>query len=340
MNLFWCLLFSFWLTKDDSTPTNLSIWLGNSRALAPLAEVARQGNKQQMTISGSIFAALLTPFKEDGSISTQGIASLVDYILGKGVHGLYASGSTGESILQSRDERAEHLTALADYARGKCTLIAHVGAASTGDATFLAETAKTKGFDAVSAVPPYYYKHGFDDISTYYRAIAEAADLPVIIYNIPALSGTDLSTPKLLELMADPRIAGAKFTAPDLFQFQQLRKRASGKKFYFGTDEMFLGATAMGSDGGIGSTYNLIGDVYLGIETAVTAGDIQEARRLQEKANDLIAILLQTGVMPGLKHALNQMGIPVGPCRAPFSPPPAEPLKDLDRWLVEHGYIG
>ena len=292
-----------------------------------------------MTISGSIFAALLTPFNEDGSISIRGIAPLVDYILSKGVHGLYASGSTGESILQSRDERAEHLTALADYARGKCTLIAHVGAASTGEAEFLAATAKEQGYDAVSAVPPYYYRHGFDDISAYYKAIADAADLPVVIYNIPALSGAEFSTDKLLELMVDPRIAGAKFTAQDLFQFQQLRKRAPGKKFYFGTDEMFLGAAAMGADGGIGSTYNLIGDVYLGIEQAVRDGNISDARSLQEKANDLIAILLQTGVMPGLKHAFNQMGIPVGPCRAPFSPPSSGPLKDLDRWLSENGYV-
>ena len=185
-----------------------------------------------MTISGSIFAALLTPFKEDGSINSDGIAPLVDFILSKGVHGLYASGSTGESILQSRDERAEHLTALAEYARGKCTLIAHVGAASTGDATSLAETAKTQGYDAVSAVPPYYYKHNFDDINAYYQAIADAAALPVIIYNIPVLTGTNLSTQKLLELMEDPRIAGAKFTASDLFQFQQLRVNAPDKKFF------------------------------------------------------------------------------------------------------------
>lgn len=293
-----------------------------------------------MAIQGSIFAALLTPFETDGSISTKGIRPLVDYILSKGVHGLYASGSTGESILQSREERAEHLSALAEYARGKCTLIAHVGAASTGDAVSLAQTAKAQGFDAVSAVPPYYYKHEFADISAYYQAIADAAGLPVIIYNIPVLTGTDLSTPKLLELMDDPRIAGAKFTAQDLFQFQQLRQRAPGKKFYFGTDEMFLGAAAMGTDGGIGSTYNLIGDVYLGIENAVMAGDIDSARQLQGKANALIALLLQTGVIPGLKHAMNRMGIPVGPCRAPFSAPDGDALALLDRWLDDNGYSG
>ncbi|MDA8746823.1 N-acetylneuraminate lyase [Litoreibacter sp.] len=293
-----------------------------------------------MTLSGSIFAALLTPFDAKQDVNADGLPPLVDYILSKGVHGLYVGGSTGECILQSREERAEILTALAEYARGKCTLIAHVGAASTRDAASLAATAKSMGYDAVSAVPPYYYKHNFDDIQAYYQAIADAAELPVIIYNIPALTGTDLSTPRLLELMEDPRIAGAKFTAPDLFQFQQLRQSAPDKKFYFGTDEMFLGAAAIGADGGIGSTYNLIGDVYLGIETAVAADEIAQARQLQAKANALIAILLQTGVMPGLKHALSKLGIPVGPCRAPFSTPDKDSLALLDQWLAENGYTG
>jgi N-acetylneuraminate lyase len=292
-----------------------------------------------MEISGSIFAALLTPFDELGKVNPRGVAPLVDYILSKGVHGLYASGSTGESILQSREERAELLIALAEYARGKCTLIAHVGAASTADAVSLAETSKSLGYDAVSAIPPYYYKHNFDDIRLYYQAIADAADLPVIIYNIPSLTGANLTTQKLLSLLQDNRISGCKFTANDLFQFQQLRQKAPGKKFYFGTDEMFLGATAMGADGGIGSTYNLIGDFYFKIEIAVKNGDIEYARTLQGKANELIEILLQTGVISGLKHALNKMGIPVGTCRAPFSSPNSDVLQLLDLWLAKNIHI-
>ena len=292
-----------------------------------------------MTVNGSIFVALLTPFHDDGSLNNNALPALVDYVLSRGVHGLYASGSTGESILQSKEERAENLTALAEYAGDKCTLIAHVGAASTGDAVHLAEVAKTNGFDAVSAVPPYYYKHSFADIQHYYGEIAAAAELPVIVYNIPALTGTDLSTQKLIELMQDARIAGAKFTATDLFQFQQLRLNAPDKKFYFGTDEMFLGAAAMGTDGGIGSTYNLAGELYVGIEAAVQAGDMARARDLQGKANELIAILLKVGVLPGLKHAMRKIGVPVGPCRAPFPQTDHADLADLDRWLADNGYL-
>ena len=102
---------------------------------------------------------------------------------------------------------------------------------------------------------------------------------------------------------------------------------------------MFLGATAMGADGGIGSTYNLIGDFYSQIEIAVKNGDIEYARTLQGKANELIEILLQTGVISGLKHALNKMGIPVGTCRAPFSSPNSDVLQLLDLWLAKNIHI-
>ena len=290
-----------------------------------------------MTIKGSIFAALLTPFDEDGSVSSERVGPLVDYILSRGVHGLYVSGSTGESVLQGAQERAGHLADVARSAGGRCTLIAQVGSASTNDAVALAKVAREEGYHAVSAVPPYYYKHSFESIRAYYTAIAEAADLPLIIYNIPALSGTDLSTAGLLDLMQDPRIGGVKFTAQDLFQFEELRKAAPERKFYFGTDEMFLGAAAMGSDGGIGSTYNLIGDVYLAIECAVQEGDIQKARRGQRVANDLIAILLRGGVISGLKYCLERLGVPVGKCREPFAPVPAKIAAELDVWMSEVG---
>jgi N-acetylneuraminate lyase len=290
-----------------------------------------------MKIAGSIFAAMLTPFNDDESLSISGVGPLVDFVLSRGVDGLYASGSTGESVLQSQDERTALLSELGDYARDRCTLIAHVGSASTQEAVALAKVAGRKGFHGLSAVPPFYYKHDFSDIADYYKAIVDAAELPLIIYNIPALSGTDIPTEKLLELLGDDRIAGVKFTAQDLFQFGELRKAAPNKSFFFGTDEMFIGAAAVGTDGGIGSTYNLIGDVYVGIQNAIAAGNVDEARKLQRKANDLIGILFKTGVLPGLKHALNRLGVPVGPCRRPFSLPSAQSIKLLDAWMDANG---
>ena len=289
-----------------------------------------------MKNAGTIFAAMLTPLTDSDEISVEGIGPLVDYILSKGLDGLYVGGSSGEAMMQSREERSLVLREVGSYVKDKCTLIAHVGAASTRDAVALSKVAGQAGYKAVSAVPPYYYKHSFEDIKDYYSAIADASGLPLIIYNIPALSGTDIPTEKLLELMEDDRIAGVKFTATDLFQYSQLRSLAPNKSIYFGTDEMFIGAAAAGSDGGIGSTYNLIGDVYVGIRNAIESGDIETARTLQAKANSLIAILFETGVLPGLKHALNRLGVPVGPCRRPFSPASPESLVKLNKWMDDN----
>ena len=130
-----------------------------------------------MTHAKSILAAMLTPFTESGAVSAAGVGPLVEHILSQGVHGLYASGSSGESVLQSLDERTLLLTELANCARGRCHLVAQVGSASTGDALALAKLARRLGYDAVSAVPPYYYKHTFADILSYYRAIADAAGI-------------------------------------------------------------------------------------------------------------------------------------------------------------------
>lgn len=288
------------------------------------------------TPMGGILAAMLTPFSDTGEISPQRLGPLVDYILSRGVDGLYAGGSSGECILQSTEERSLLLKELADYARGKCTLVAHVGSAATVDAVALARVAGQSGYDAVSAIPPYYYPHDFNSISDYYKAIADAAGLPLIIYNIPALTGVDLGTSGLQNLLNDERIVGVKFTATDLFQFWNLRMASPDKAFFFGTDEMFLAACATGADGGIGSTYNLIGDVYAGIAKAVASGDIDTARRLQAQSNTLVNVLLRTGVLPGLKYAMGKLGVPLGQCREPFKPPSKESLLLLDDWMDQH----
>jgi len=289
-----------------------------------------------MGTNSGIYSAMLTPFNADHSISIAGIPALVDYSLMNGLDGLYVGGSSGESILQSAQERALVLTEVAAYAKTRCKLIAHVGAPSTRDAVSLARLAGQQGYNSVSAIPPIYYPYDFESISDYYKSIVDAAGVPLIIYNLPALTGVDLGTDGLLKLLEDDSICGVKYTAQNLFQFWQLRQAAPDKDFFFGTDEMFLGASAMGADGGIGSTYNLIGDVYVGISKAVAAGDLDGARLLQNKANELVALLLTTGVLPGLKHALNYLGVPVGPCRRPFRPAPEAALAQLEAWMCDN----
>lgn len=288
-----------------------------------------------MDIPGAIYAAMLTPMDDDAGISLRAIEPLTDFIFSKGVDGLYVGGSTGEAMLMSRDERGEVLRATADVARGRGALIGHVGAASTHDAVALARTVADAGYDAVAAVPPFYYKFSFEEIADYYRAIADASGLPLMVYNIPSLTGVTLDTAQLIELLTLPGVGGIKYTASDLFEFTRLRNAAQGRKCFFGSDEMFVAACATGTDGGIGSTYNLIGDVYVGIREAVNCGDLDRARALQARSHSLIEILFQTGVVEGLKYAMGRIGVPVGPSRRPFRPAPKQALALLDAWLDE-----
>ncbi|MCC0024401.1 MAG: N-acetylneuraminate lyase [Hyphomicrobiaceae bacterium] len=277
---------------------------------------------------------MLTPFDAQGMVDETAIGPMVDLVLGQGIDGLYAGGSTGECVLQSLEQRQVLLRALADYAKGKCTLVAHVGSAATGDAQMLARTAGDAGFDAVAAVPPYYYKFSAGEIADYYAAIADASDLPLIVYHIPVLTGVNMTLAELERLLGDDRVIGIKFTDSDLFKFERLINAAPDKLHYFGSDEMFLGAAAMGAYGGIGSTYNVIGGLIVAIKAAVDAGDLPTARALQTRANEFIAILLKVGVVPGLKHALAQLGAPIGQCLPPFKKPAADALAQLDTWLA------
>ncbi len=286
-----------------------------------------------MEIPGAIYAAMLTPMKDDSSIRVDGIEPLADFIFSRGVDGLYVGGSTGEAMLMSREERGRVLRATAEICRGRGSLIAHVGAASTDDAVALARVAAEVGYDAVAAVPPFYYKFSVEEIADYYRAIAGAAGVPLMVYNIPSLTGVALGTEQLIELLQLPGVGGIKYTANDIHEFTRLRKASNGRKCFFGTDEMFIAAAAAGTDGGIGSTYNLIGDVYVGILQATEAGDLARARTLQAKSHGLIEILYETGVVEGLKYAMERSGVPVGPCRRPFRPAPKVALARLDAWL-------
>ena len=199
-----------------------------------------------------IFTALLTPVRADGSINERALAWLMERNIRAGVSGFYACGSTAEVFTLSPDERRTLMRMCAEINAGRTTMIAHVGAISTDEAVSLAKYAKELGYDAVSAVAPFYYKFSFDEILDYYRAIAGATELPVLVYNFPAFSGVTLDADKLGVFMEDDRFFGIKHTSNDFFTLETIRSHYPDKILYNGYDEMFLSGLAAGADGGIG----------------------------------------------------------------------------------------
>ncbi len=269
-----------------------------------------------------VMPALLTPFDAQQNIDRASLRRLVRFNIELGVDGVYVGGSTGEAFVQSLSEREEVLEIVAEEAKGKITLIAHVGCVSTAESQQLAVAAKRYGFDAVSAVTPFYYPFSFEEHCDHYRAIIDSADgIPMVVYNIPALSGVKLTLEQINQLVTLPGVGALKQTSGDLYQMEQIRRAHPELVLYNGYDEIFASGLLAGADGGIGSTYNIMAWRYLGIVQALKEGDTAKAQQLQHECNKVIDLLVKVGVFRGLKTVLHYMDVLSVPlCRKPFAP--------------------
>lgn len=278
-----------------------------------------------------VMAALLTPFDANEKLDTESLRRLVRFNIQQGIDGLYVGGSTGEAFVQSIAEREQVLEIVAEEAKGKMTLIAHVGTVSTHESQQLAQAANRYGFDAVSAVTPFYYPFSFEEHCAHYRAVTDAADgLPMVVYNIPALSGVKLTLNQIDTLVTLPGVGALKQTSGDLFQMEQIRRAHPDLVLYNGYDEIFASGLVAGADGGIGSTYNIMGWRYTGIAKALKEGDVVSAQRLQAQCNEVIDLLIKVGVFRGLKTVLHYMDVLAVPlCRKPFAPVDERYLPEL-----------
>lgn len=286
---------------------------------------------------GGIIPALITPYRGDGSLNTDAVGRLVERLLGEGAAGFYVAGSTGECFLLSLEERKRLLEAAAEANRGRGLLIAHVGAIATDHAVELGRHACTLGADAVSSVPPFYYKFSLAEIKAYYRDVMDAIGCPMLVYNFPAFSGVTLSRDNAADLLADPRLAGVKHTSSDFYQLERIRQGFPRLALLNGYDEMFLAGLSMGAHGAIGSTFNFMARRFVRIQKLHGEGRAADALAVQAEVNEVIAVLVEVGVYPGVKRALRLQGLDVGDCRRPFTPLGPEQEQKLARALERLG---
>jgi N-acetylneuraminate lyase len=276
-----------------------------------------------------IFPALVTPFTNGGKINEKALQQLVRMNLDKGVAGFYVGGSTGEAFMLTADERKYILDIVAAETNGRCTLISHIGCIGTEQTIELGKHAAQVGVDAISAIPPFYYKFSIPEIVAHYRLIVDETDLPMIVYNFPAASGVVMSEAVFGELLKHQRIIGVKHTSYDLYQMQRIMQQNPGAIVFNGHDEVFLAGLAMGAESAIGSTYNFMAEKFISIQNLFVAGKQEEAHRLQAEANEIIAVLIRIGVFQGIKAALGMMGVDSGECRKPFKSLSREEMDEL-----------
>ncbi|MCI8387364.1 MAG: N-acetylneuraminate lyase [Clostridiales bacterium] len=283
-----------------------------------------------------IFTALLTPFDPQNRINEKALGKLIEHNIKLGVTGFYACGSTAEVFMLNLDERKQLMKLVSDITDSRVTLIAHVGSISADESAELAKYAEELGYDAVSAVAPFYYKFSREEITDYYRDIAEATSLKTIVYNIPAFSGVSLGVDELAEFMRDERFLGIKHTSNDFFTLETIKSQFPQKLVYNGYDEMFLSGLAAGADGGIGSTYNFMADKFIRIRELFLQNKLEEARAIQHEANEIIRILCRIGVNAGEKAIMNLLGLDFGLCRRPFRTCSNEDYALLEREVIPH----
>jgi N-acetylneuraminate lyase len=286
-------------------------------------------HKTERHISGGIFAALPTAFDANDKVDTAALGYIVESLLRRGVEGFYVGGSTGECFLLSEDERKVALETVMEATEGKVPVIVHVGALSTNTAITLAKHAAKMGATAISATPPLYFSYDLNEIQGYYSDIASVSGLPLIVYNIPALSGRDFGMQGLEKLLSISGVAGIKHTSMNLYELERIRKVFPEKVIFSGYDEVFMAALSLGADGMIGSTVNLMPELFLGIRDAFLSGNLPEARKLQRVVNSVIECLSEGSFFPALKYALALCGLPCGECRKPF-----QPISDITKELV------
>ena len=272
-----------------------------------------------MEIRGSI-VALVTPMHADGAVDWDRLRKLVDWHVAEGTHAIVAVGTTGESATLGFEEHDLVIREVISAARGRVPVIAGTGANSTEEAIRLTRDAKRDGADACLLVTPYYNKPTQEGLYQHYKAIAEAVDIPQILYNVPGRTACDMLPETVERLARISNIVGIKEATGNLERIREIRERC-GADFliYSGDDATAVEAMLMGADGDISVTANVVPRKMAALCEAALAGEAAQARSLDAEINTLHRdLFVESNPIP-VKWALQQMGLIDSGIRLPLT---------------------
>ena len=297
-----------------------------------------------MKLKGLV-AATYTPFREDGTVNRDLIGPMTDHMIERGVDGFYVCGGTGECESLTTEERKQIAAATVTATRGRIPVAIQVGHNAVDTACELAAHAESIGADAISTLPPSYFKPAGPEalIEFIARVAAAAPGLPCYYYHIPRTSGVPMDTVRLLQLASErvPNFAGIKFSDFYLAEMLACQEFGGGRyNILFGSDQMILGAMAMGSKGAVGSCYGFAAPLWQEIITAFEAGERQAALAWMSKAAWLIRTIdEECGPFQAcVKEVIwPLLGFDIGCLRLPQPRMKAAQIDRAKRWLEESG---
>jgi 4-hydroxy-tetrahydrodipicolinate synthase len=267
-------------------------------------------------VLGEVLTAIVTPLKADGSVDLEGFRALTRHLVDNGSDGLVVTGTTGESPTLTDDERFDLYAAAVDEVGDRATIVAGTGTYSTAHSVHLTTRAHELGVHGFLVVTPYYNKPPPRGIVEHFKAIADATDRPIVVYNIPARVVLNLDPETIAELAEIPTVAAVKQANADLDQARRIVEL--GLDLYAGDDELILPFVELGGVGGVCVHTHVVGPQVKAMIRAFRDGDVETARRIDQELAPALEILTVVPNPIAIKAALNLLGHEVGGLRLPL----------------------
>lgn len=286
-----------------------------------------------------VVPAPVTPMTPDGKLNEEAFRRMLEYNIQAGVHGFWLAGGSGESVLLDDEENRRIAEIAADQGQGRVTNIMHVGAPTTARAAALAEHAAKVGIEAVCCVPPFFYGRPDDQIVEHFRVVAAAADLPLLVYNLPGCTGVDIS-PELMARIQDrvPQLAGLKHSSPIFHLVGTFADM--GLACFIGSAVAMLPGLTIGAVGCVDGPPAAAPEIWLEIWNAYQAGDLRRAEAAQRRGREIWTVLRDNveSYHAVMKFMVGErLGIDCGPPRPPGLPLSPECQAELREKMAAMG---
>jgi 4-hydroxy-tetrahydrodipicolinate synthase len=290
---------------------------------------------------GSVVTAMVTPFREDHAVDLERAQELASWLVDNGSDAVVVAGSTGESPTLTHREKSELFRAVGEAIRGRAKLVCGTGTYSTAETLELTQAAEDAGADGLLVVTPYYNKPPQRGLLAHFERIADATQLPMILYNIPGRTATRIEHETLLRLAETANIVAVKDSTGDFQAISRLVAEApEGFEVYSGDDWATFGYVCLGAVGVISVASHLVGPQIRQMIDLIETGDVPAARKIHEDLAPLCNALFVTSNPIPLKAALEMVGRSCGEPRLPLVPATTEEQERVRKALQDAGLLG
>lgn len=285
-----------------------------------------------------LIPALVTPFTEDFQLNEQSLRRMVRRFIDAGMNGLFCLGTNGEFFSLSQKEKIRIAEIVVEEANGSIPVYMGTGGTSTAEVIQLNKEMQAIGVSAVSVITPYFPKLTQEELIYHYTCLADATELPILLYNIPSQTGNNLSADAVSQLSREENIVGIKDSSGSFDTILQYIETTKDSNFSVlaGTDSLILSTLMAGGTGAIAATANFLPNVTAGIYEKFLSGDMMGAEGEQQKLRKIRSLFKYGSIPAVLKESLNQIGLEAGPARLPILPVTPKVKLEIEMMIQEY----